>query len=96
MLKLVLCGTTNSNQQPDVSLPISITMLHDMINALLLIHLNLFEICMFSALLAVGFYGLFHPGELTYSQHSITIDNVHVSAYRIVVVLLILKLTTCT
>ena len=91
LLKLVLYGAKNSNQQPDVCLPISITMLHDMINALPLIHPNHYEICMFSALLAVGFNGLFWPGELTYSQYSITVDNVHVSAYRIVVVLLISK-----
>ena len=63
-------------------------MLHDMINALPLIHPNHYEVCMFSALLAVGFHGLFRPGELTYSQHSIIVDNVHVSASSIVVVLL--------
>ena len=91
LLKLVLHGTKNSAQQPDIHLPISITMLHDMINALPLIHPNLYEICMFSALLAVGFHGLFRPGELTYSQHSITVDNMHVSASRIIVVLLTSK-----
>ena len=62
-------------------------MLHDMINALPLIHPNHYEICMFSALLAVSFHGLFRLGELTYSQHSITVDNVHVSAFSLVVVL---------
>ena len=91
LLKLILCGTKNSSQQPDVCLPISITMLHDMINALPLLHPNHYEICMFSTLLAVGFHGLFHPGKLTYSQHFITIGNVHVSASRIIVVLLTSK-----
>ena len=46
---------------------------------------------MFSALLAVGFHSLFRLGELTYSQHSITVDNVHVSVSRIIVVLLTSK-----
>ena len=91
LLKLVLCGTKNSTQQPDVCLPISITILHDMMNALPLIHPNHYEICIFSALLAVGFHGLFRPGKLTYSQHSITVDNVHVSTSRIIVVLLTSK-----
>ena len=91
LLKLVLCGMRNSTQQPDVYLPISITMLHDMIIALPLIHPNHYEICMFSALLAVGFHGLFRPGEQTYSQHSITVENVHISVSSIVVVLLISK-----
>ena len=91
LLKLVLCGSKNSAQQPDVYLPISITMLHDMINGLPLIHPNHYEICMFSALLAVGFHGLFRLGKLTYSQHSITVDNMHVSASRIIVVLLTSK-----
>ena len=59
LLKLVLCGTMINSQHPDVCLPISITMLHDMINALPLIHPNHYEVCMFSALLAVGFHGLF-------------------------------------
>ena len=63
LLKLVLHGTKNSNQQPDVCIPISITMLHDMINALPLIHPNHYEVCMFSALLAVGFHGLFRQGN---------------------------------
>ena len=88
LLKLVLHGTKNSAQQPEIHLPISITMLHDIISALPLIHPNHYEICMFSALLTVGFHGLFRLGELTYSQHTITVDNVHVSASRIIVVLL--------
>ena len=50
---------------------------------------------MFSALLAVGFHCLFMLGELTYSQHSITVDNMHVSASRIIVVLLTSK-ANCT
>ena len=62
-----------------------------MINALPLLHPNHYEVCLFTALLAVGFHGLFHLGELTYSQHSITVDNVHVSTSRIVIVLLTSK-----
>ena len=54
-----------------------------------------YEICMFSGLLAVGFHSLFRPGELTYSQHSITVDNMHVSASNKVVVLLTSK-AKCT
>ena len=78
--KLVLCDTKNNTHQPDVHLLISITVLHYMIKALPLIHPNHYEIYMSSALLAVGSYGLFRLGELTSSQHSITVDNVHVSA----------------
>ena len=66
-----------------------------MINALPLLHPHQFEVCMYSALLAIGFHGLFHPGKLTYSQHSITVDNVHVSANRIVIVFLTSK-ANCT
>ena len=66
-------------------------MLHNMINVLANIHPNHFEVCMYSALLTVGFFGLFCPGELTYSQHSITVDNVHVSANAVVIVLLTSK-----
>ena len=91
LLKLVFHSTKNSDQELDVHLPVSITMLHGMINALPLIHPNHYEVCMFSALLAVGFHGLFRPGELTYSQHSITVNTVHVSASCIVVVLLTSK-----
>ena len=91
LLKLVICGTKNSTQQPDVRLPISITMLHDMIDTLQLVHPNHFEVCMYSALSAVGFHGLFRPGELTYSQHSITVDNVHILANRTVIILLTSK-----
>ena len=72
-------------------MPISIAMLHDMINALPLIHPNHYEVYMFSLLLAVGFHGLFRPVELTCSQHSITVANMHVSTSSIVVVLLTSK-----
>ena len=57
LLKLVLHGTKNNSQHPDVCLLISITMLYDMINALPLIHPNHHEVCMISAFLAVGCHG---------------------------------------
>ena len=51
-------------------------MFDKIINTLPLIHH--YEICMYSAMLAFGFCGLYQPVKLTYSHYSITVD-VHVA-----------------
>ena len=47
-----------SLHEPDVRLPITLPVLERMLHAPL-IHDNQFEVCMYSALLRVGFYGIF-------------------------------------
>ena len=59
LLRLMLKGVAASLHEPDVRLPITLPVLERMLHALPIIHDNQFEVCMYSALLTVGFYGLF-------------------------------------
>ena len=74
----MLKGVVALPHEPDVRLPITLPVLDRMLHTLPLIHDNQFEVCMYSALLTVGFHGLFHPGELAMSEHVILAKNVHI------------------
>ena len=83
----MLKGVVASPHEPDVRLPITLLVLDRMLHALPLIHDNQFEVCMYSALLTVGFHGLFHPGELAMSEHLILAENVHIGTNKMVIIL---------
>ena len=78
MIALVLRGLTSPEHQQDIHLPISIIMLHKMHKSLPLI-MHAYNATMFAVVFALGFFGLFHLGELTDSPHIICFENVHVS-----------------
>ena len=61
LLKFTLKGVAASPHEPDVRLPITLPVLERMQHALPLVHDNQFEVCMYSALLTVGFHGFFYP-----------------------------------
>ena len=86
MIALVLRGLTLPEHQEDICLPISI-MLHKMHGVLPLIT-HAYNATMFAGVLALGFFGLFHPGELTNSPHVIRFENVHVANQAIVIKML--------
>ena len=71
LLTLTLNGVAASPHELDVRLPITLPVLERMLHALPLVHDNQFEVCMYSALLTIGFHGLFYPGELAMSEHAI-------------------------
>ena len=58
-----------------------------MLHALPLMHDNQFEVCMYSALLTVGFHGLLHPGELAMSEHVILAENGHKGTNKVIIIL---------
>ena len=68
---LTLNGVAASPHEPDVRLPITLPVLERMLYALPLVHYNQFEVCMYSALVTVGFPGLFHLRELAMSEYVI-------------------------
>ena len=75
IISLVLKGDTSPESPSDVCIPISLHMLHAMFSTLPTIA-NPYQACMFQAILTLGFFGLFWPGELTLSQHVICFNNI--------------------
>ena len=51
-----------------------------MLKALPLVHADHYEVGMYTALLTLGLHGLFRPGELAFSEHAITVNNVHIGS----------------
>ena len=84
-----------SPHELDVRLPNTLPVLERMLHVLPLVHDNQFEVCMYSALLTVGFHSLFHPRELAMSEHAILAENVHIGTNKVVIVLPTFK-TNCT
>ena len=64
LLKLVLKGVSNSHEQVDVRLPISLDILQSMIMALGMVAASPYEVALYTAVLSVGFFQLLHPGEM--------------------------------
>ena len=91
LLRLMLQGVAASLHEPDASLTITFLVLDRMLHALPLMHDNQFEVCMYSALLMVGFYGLFCPGELVMSEHVILAENIHIGTTKVIIILLTSK-----
>ena len=91
LLSMVLKGANRSDGRADVRLPILFDLLKDMCRALQFTTLSLYDYCMYKALLALGFFGLFRPGELMLSQHAILIENVFLLPNAVRVVLLTSK-----
>ena len=75
LLWLTLNGVT---AQPDVWFQITLPVLERMLHALPLVHDDHYEVCMYTALLTLGFHGLFRLGELALLEHVITVENVHI------------------
>ena len=58
-----------------------------MLHALPIVHIKPHEVCMYRAVLEVGFYGLMHPGELMESQHVLLVQGVQLQSHRVVLTL---------
>ena len=87
LLKLVLKGVSNSNQQSDVCLPISLDILQKMMLALPMVVSSLYEISLCAAVLSGGFFGLLHSGEMVMSEHALVATNVYISRTKVVCLL---------
>ena len=84
MLKLVLKGVSNLQEQIDVRLPISLDILQNMIVALGMVAANPYDVVLYMAVLLAGFFGLLHPGEMVYSKHAVLASNVDISSPKVV------------
>ena len=68
-------------------LPITLLVLEKILHALPLVYDNQFEVCMYSALLTLGFNGHFCPGELAMSEHVMLAENIHIGTNKAVIIL---------
>ena len=84
MIALVLKGLTSLEDDQDIHLLISLSMLHHMHEVLPLI-MHGYNAMLFQAVTSLGFFGLFRPGELTDSPHIIHMENVMKSNQAIVI-----------
>ena len=87
LLKLVLKGVSNSNQQTDLHLPISLDILQKMILALPIVTGSPYEVSLYSGVLSAGFFGLLLPGEMVLSEHTLVSTNVYISSTKVVCLL---------
>ena len=95
LLKVVLKGVAQSPKEPDVHLPLSLDMLTRMVSVIHLFNPSQYVNFMYMPMLTLGFFGLFHLGELTFSQHVMQVDNVTISYLTVVIWLQSLK-TNCS
>ena len=84
MLKLVLKGIANSHATVDLRLPITLDVLHRMIAALSMVSTNHYDVCLYTALLSAGFFGLLRPGEMVKSEHALLVQNVYFNSHKVV------------
>ena len=84
LLKLVLKGVSNSHEQMDVRLPVSLDILQNMITALDMVAASPYDVALYTAVLSAGFFGLLHPGEMVYSEHALVASNVYISSTKVV------------
>ena len=68
LLKLVLKGVSNSNQQTDIHLPISLDILQKMVCALPMVVSSPYDISLYATVLSGGFFGLLCPDEMVMSE----------------------------
>ena len=79
---------SNSHEQVDVRLPISLNILQSMIMALGMVAAShMMWLCIQQCLLSAGFFGLLCPGKMVYSKHALTATNIYISSTKVVCLL---------
>ena len=87
LLKLVLKGVLNSNQQTDVRLPISLDILQEMILALPMVAGGPCEVSLYSAVLSARFFRLLCPGKMVLSEHALIATNMYIFSTKVLCLL---------
>ena len=76
VIKLILKGVSAKFREPDIRLPVTSKILHDMCSVLPMVVQDYYLVMMYRSMLTLAFHGLLHPGEFTYSPHVVRIENV--------------------
>ena len=73
---LILKGVLAKFSEPDIRLPVTRKILHDMCSVLPLVVQDFYLVMLYRSMLTLVFHGLLRPGEFTYSPHVVRIENV--------------------
>ena len=68
LLQITLKGVAAQPHQQDIRLQITLPVLVRMLQALPVVHQNAYEVCLYSAILTLGFHSPFRPGELGWAR----------------------------
>ena len=83
----MLKGVSNSQEQINVRLPISLDILQHMVVALGMVAANPYDVALYMAVLSAGFFGLLCPGEMVYPEHALLASNIYISSSKVVCLL---------
>ena len=78
VIKMMLKGVTTKHRDPDIRLPVTRDILHQMCEALPLILSDCYMVQLYKSMLTLAFHTLLRPGEFSYSPHVIRIEHVFV------------------
>ena len=76
VIKLILKGVSAKFSKPDIRLPVTRKILHDMCSVLPLVVQDFYLVMLYRSMLTLAFHRLLRPGEFTYSPHVVRIENV--------------------
>ena len=78
IIKMMLRGVTVKHRDPDIRLPVTREILHQMCLALPLILSDYYMVQLYKSMLTLTFHALLRPGEFSYSPHVVRIEHVFV------------------
>ena len=91
VIKLILKGVSAKFSEPDIRLPVTRKILHDMCSVLLMVVQDFYLVMMYRSMLTLAFHALLCPGEFTYSPHVVRIENVFFDNRAVIIFLLTSK-----
>ena len=74
----MLKGVTTKHKDPDIWLPVTREILHQMCEALPLILSDYYMVQLYKSMLTLAFHALLRPGEFSYSPHVVRIEHIFV------------------
>ena len=78
MIKMMLKGVSAKHKEPDIRLPVTRQILHQMCEALPLIMPDYYMVQLYKSMLMLAFHALLRPGKFSYSPHVVRIEHVFV------------------
>ena len=69
VIKLILKGVSAKFREPNIRLPVTRKILHDMCSVLPMVVQDYYLVMLYRSMLTLAFHGLLRPDEFTYSPH---------------------------
>ena len=88
VIKMMLKGVTTKHRDPDIRLPVTREILHQMCEALPLILSDYFMVQLYKSMLTLAFHALLRPGEFSYSPHVVRIEHIFVDNMGVTIYLM--------